>query len=93
MDGWHFSRWTSTTTTTPCANWCANAAGGCRSASTATGRSSALYHVGGCPTFAYVFPGGTLQSASVGDLTAGQLSARLDDLLRATRAVEGGGEG
>jgi hypothetical protein len=54
------------------------------------GAASALYHVGGCPTFAYAFPGGTLQSASIGDLTAGQLSARLDDLLRATRAAEGG---
>jgi hypothetical protein len=54
------------------------------------GAVSALYHVGGCPTFAYALPGGTLQSASIGDLTAGQLSARLDDLLRATRVAEGG---
>ena len=27
------------------------------------------------PTFAYAYPGGTLQSASIGDLTAGQLEA------------------
>jgi hypothetical protein len=54
------------------------------------GTVSALYRVGGCPTFAYAFPGGTLQSASVGDLTAGQLSAHLDGLLRATRAAESG---
>ena len=32
------------------------------------GAVAALYRVGGCPTFAYVFPGGTLQSASVGEL-------------------------
>ena len=28
-----------------------------------------LYRVGGCPTFAYAYPGGTLQSASIGELT------------------------
>ena len=54
------------------------------------GAVSALYHVGGCPTFAYVFPGGTLQSAGAGDLSTGQLSSRIDDLLRATRATEAG---
>ena len=47
-----------------------------------------LYRVGGCPTFAYAYPGGTLQSASVGDLTTGQLDARVRELLRATRAAE-----
>ena len=34
------------------------------------GAVASLYQVGGCPTFAYVYPGGTLQSASIGDLTA-----------------------
>ena len=38
--------------------------------------------VGGCPTFAYAYPGGTLQRASIGDLTAAQLSARVERLLR-----------
>jgi hypothetical protein len=57
------------------------------------GAVSALYHVGGCPTFAYAFPGGILQSASVGDLNVAQLSARLNGLLRATGAAEGGGRG
>jgi hypothetical protein len=47
-----------------------------------------LYRVGGCPTFAYVYPGGTLQSASIGDLTAGQLDAHIRDLLSATRVAE-----
>lgn len=54
------------------------------------GAVAGLYRVGGCPTFAYVYPGGTLQSASVGELTASQLEARVDSLLRATRAAEEG---
>jgi len=52
------------------------------------GAVATLYGVGGCPTFAYVYPGGTLQSASIGDLTADQLSTRIDRLLGATRAAE-----
>jgi hypothetical protein len=54
------------------------------------GAVAELYRVGGCPTFAYVYPGGTLQSASIGDLTAAQLGERLDRLLRATREAEAG---
>jgi hypothetical protein len=53
------------------------------------GAVAGLYRVGGCPTFAYVYPGGTLQSASIGDLTVGQLGARVQQLLAATRAAEG----
>jgi hypothetical protein len=53
------------------------------------GAVGALYRVGGCPTFAYVYPGGTLQSASIGDLTAAQLEDHLSRLLAATRAAEG----
>jgi hypothetical protein len=49
-----------------------------------------LYRVGGCPTFAYAYPGGTLQSAGAGALTAVQLDARVRELLRATRAAEAG---
>jgi hypothetical protein len=52
------------------------------------GAVASLYEIGGCPTFAYAYPGGTLESASIGDLTAGQLSARVERLLRATRAAE-----
>lgn len=51
------------------------------------GAVATLYGVGGCPTFAYVYPGGTLQSASIGDLTAAQLGARIDRLLAATKAA------
>jgi hypothetical protein len=54
------------------------------------GAVASLYRVGGCPTFAYVYPGGTLESASVGILTAQQLGRRLDSLLRATAVAERG---
>jgi len=54
------------------------------------GAVASLYRVGGCPTFAYVFPGGILQSASIGNLDAGGLGSRVEQLLSATRAVEGG---
>jgi hypothetical protein len=54
------------------------------------GAVASLYRVGICPTIAYAYPGGTLQEASIGALTAPQLEARIADLLRATRAAEGG---
>jgi hypothetical protein len=53
------------------------------------GAVASLYGVGGCPTFAYVYPGGTLQDASIGKLGSSQLSGRVDRLLRATAAAEG----
>jgi hypothetical protein len=53
------------------------------------GAVGSLYGIGGCPTFAYVYPGGTLQDATIGDLSAGQLSDRVDRLLEATARVEG----
>jgi hypothetical protein len=54
------------------------------------GAVAALYGVGLCPTFAYVYPGGTLQGAGIGDLTAAGLSHRVDRLLAATAAAERG---
>jgi hypothetical protein len=54
------------------------------------GAIGSLYRVGGCPTFAYVYPGGTLQDASIGELTPAQLESRVDRLLDATRAAEAG---
>lgn len=54
------------------------------------GAVAGLYRVPGCPTFAYAYPGGVLQSAGAGELTVAQLSARVDDLLRATRTAERG---
>lgn len=54
------------------------------------GAVASLYRVGGCPTFAYAYPGGTLQGASIGELTSTQLEAHIRSLLDATRAVESG---
>ena len=65
------------------------AIGRCRSATTATAPSAGLYRVGGCPTFAYVYPGGTLESASIGNLDVSGLSERIERLLRASRTAEG----
>lgn len=52
------------------------------------GAVAGLYRVGGCPTFAYVYPGGVLQSASIGNLDVAALGAKIDRLLGATRNVE-----
>lgn len=52
------------------------------------GAVASLYRVGGCPTFAYAYPGGTLESAGIGDLGEGGLSDRVERLLRATRKAE-----
>jgi hypothetical protein len=53
------------------------------------GAVAGLYGVGGCPTYAFVYPGGTLQSASIGDLTRSQLDGRIDRLLAATARAAG----
>ncbi len=52
------------------------------------GAVAGLYRVGGCPTFAYVYPGGTLQSASIGELTEAELGERVERLLAATRTAQ-----
>ncbi len=57
------------------------------------GAVAALYRVGGCPTFAYVYPGGTLQSASTGVLGVDGIAARIERLLTASRRAERGGGG
>lgn len=54
------------------------------------GAVASLYRVGGCPTFAYVFPGGTLQGAGIGNLSVRELSERIERLLRASRSAEAG---
>jgi len=54
------------------------------------GAVAALYRIGLCPTFAYAYPGGTLQSASIGELGVGGLSQHVDELLNATRVAERG---
>lgn len=52
------------------------------------GAVASLYRVGGCPTLAYAYPGGTLQSAAIGDFTVSELDTRIKELLRATRKAE-----
>jgi hypothetical protein len=52
------------------------------------GAVASLYRVGGCPTFAYVYPGGTLQDAGIGELREAELAAAVERLLRATRQAE-----
>jgi hypothetical protein len=52
------------------------------------GAVASLYRVGVCPTFAYVYPGGTLQDAGIGELGEAGLSERIEVLLRATEKVE-----
>ncbi len=52
------------------------------------GAVASLYRVGGCPTIAYVYPGGTLESAAIGDLTIAAVTARVERLLKATGAAE-----
>jgi hypothetical protein len=54
------------------------------------GAVAALYRVGGCPTFAYVYPGGTLEGATIGELGVGGLSHHVGELLKATRVAERG---
>lgn len=53
------------------------------------GAVASLYRVGGCPTFAFVYPGGLLESATIGELSGRELSGRLERLLRASRGAEG----
>lgn len=54
------------------------------------GAVASLYGVGVCPTLAYVYPGGTLESAGIGEVTLAQLSDRVDRLLAATAKAEAG---
>jgi hypothetical protein len=54
------------------------------------GAVGSLYGVGGCPTIAYVYPGGTLYDAGVGELNQRQLEAKVESLLAATSKAEGG---
>lgn len=52
------------------------------------GAVGSLYRVGGCPTFAYAYPGGTLQHATIGELTRAQLETQVGELLRSTGRAE-----
>ena len=48
------------------------------------GGLSNLYRIGGCPTFIYAYPGGILESTSIGELDEAQLAARIDRLIVAS---------
>jgi len=54
------------------------------------GAVASLYRIGGCPTFAYAYPGGTLEGADVGVLATAELDHHVEALLAATRAAEAG---
>ncbi|MFL5908617.1 MAG: TlpA family protein disulfide reductase [Solirubrobacterales bacterium] len=45
------------------------------------GALSNLYRVGGCPTFVYVYPGGILESTSIGQLDDRDFFSRVDRLI------------
>ncbi len=53
------------------------------------GAVASLYRVAGCPTLAFAYPGGTLQSAAIGELGSSQIDTRVEQLLAATRKAEG----
>jgi hypothetical protein len=48
------------------------------------GALSNLYRIGGCPTFVYAYPGGILQSTSIGELDDAQFSSRVERLIDAS---------
>jgi AhpC/TSA family len=48
------------------------------------GALARLYRVGGCPTFLYAYPGGVLQSTSIGELDRRELGDRVEKLIAAS---------
>jgi hypothetical protein len=48
------------------------------------GAVASLYRVGGCPTFAFAYPGGILHEAHIGELDQDGLTSEVEDLLAAT---------
>jgi hypothetical protein len=54
------------------------------------GAVASLYGVGGCPTLAFAYPGGTLQGTSIGEFTVAQLDTHIAELLRSTATAERG---
>lgn len=54
------------------------------------GAVASLYRVGGCPTFAFAYPGGTLHDAAIGSLGRRELERRVRRLLAASAAAEPG---
>lgn len=52
------------------------------------GALSNLYRVGGCPTFLYAYPGGILQSTSIGELERAELFGDIKRLIRESKERE-----
>jgi hypothetical protein len=48
------------------------------------GALSNLYRVGGCPTFVYAYPGGILESTSIGQLDDQRFFSKVDALIAAS---------
>ena len=49
------------------------------------GALSNLYRVGGCPTFVYAYPGGILESTSIGELADKKFFGNVDRLIRTSK--------
>ena len=49
------------------------------------GALSNLYRIGGCPSFIYAYPGGILQGTSIGEVSEGELTKRVGELIAASR--------
>lgn len=52
------------------------------------GALSNLYRIGGCPTFLYVYPGGILQTVSIGELERAAFDRKVRQLLVASSKRE-----
>jgi thiol-disulfide isomerase/thioredoxin len=49
------------------------------------GALSNLFRVGGCPTFVYAYPGGLIESTSIGQLDDQRFFTRVEDLIDASK--------
>jgi hypothetical protein len=55
------------------------------------GALSNLYRIGGCPTFIYVYPGGIVQSTSIGQIDLNEMRGRIRTLIAdSARRAQGG---
>ena len=52
------------------------------------GALSNLYRIGGCPSFAYAYPGGILQGTSIGELSEAEFVKRVNELIAASQKRE-----
>jgi thiol-disulfide isomerase/thioredoxin len=57
------------------------------------GALSNLYRIGGCPTFIYVYPGGIVQTTSIGKIDLNEMSGRIRTLIADSAKRAQGGTG